>query len=47
VDNEITVEQAKLIVKEKAGLDDRTIDYIANYYKYGSELIVKLAKAMK
>ena len=44
---EMTVEEAKKIVKEKAGLDDKTIDYLANDYKYGSVLIVKLAAAMR
>lgn len=43
---EMTVDEAKKIVKEKAGLDDKTIDYLANDYKYGKELIIKLAKAM-
>lgn len=47
VEAELTVDQAKQIVKEKAGLDDKTIDYLANDYKYGSTLIIKLAKAMK
>lgn len=42
----LTVEQAKVIVKEKADLEDRTIDYLANDYRYGGVLIVKLAKAM-
>lgn len=42
----LTVEQAKKIVKEKANLEDRTINYLANDYKYGEVLIVKLAKAM-
>lgn len=43
---ELTVQEAKAIVKEKAGLDDKTIDYLANDYKYGSALIIKLANAM-
>jgi murein DD-endopeptidase MepM/ murein hydrolase activator NlpD len=43
---EMTVDEAKKIVKDKAGLDDKTIDYLANDYKYGKELIIKLAKAM-
>lgn len=42
----MTVDEAKKIVKEKAGLDDKTIDYLANDYKYGSVLIIKLASAM-
>lgn len=44
--NEITVEEAKKIVKEKAGLSDSTIQYISDDYRWGDELIIKLAKAM-
>lgn len=43
---EITVEDAKKIVKEKAGLSDSTIQYISDDYRWGDELIIKLAKAM-
>ncbi len=46
VGKELTAAEAKAIVKEKAGLDDKTIDYLANDYKYGKDLIIKLAKAM-
>jgi len=42
----MTVDEAKKIVKEKAGLDDNTITYLAQSYKYGDALIVKLANAM-
>lgn len=42
----LTVEQAKKIVKDKADLEDKTIDYLANDYRYGEVLIIKLAKAM-
>lgn len=42
----LTVKEAKQIVKEKVGLEDKTIDYLANDYKYGSDLILKLAKAL-
>ncbi len=42
----LTVEQAKKIVKDKADLEDKTIDYLANDYRYGEILIIKLAKAM-
>ena len=41
----MTVEEAKKIVKEKAGLSDDTIQYLM-FYEYDDELIVKLAKAM-
>jgi N-acetylmuramoyl-L-alanine amidase len=36
---------ARQTVQEKAGLDDRTMDYLAAY-KWGRELLEKLAKAM-
>ena len=47
VEKELTVAEAVAIVKEQAGLDDKTIDYLANDYKYGKDLIIKLAKAMQ
>lgn len=43
---DMTVDEAKKIVKEKAGLDDKSVDYLASDYKYGKELIIKLAQAM-
>lgn len=43
---ELTKEEAKQIVKEKAQISDQTIDYIAEYYKWGEPLIIKLAKAI-
>ncbi len=46
LEKELTVVEAITIVKDKAGLDDKTIDYLANDYKYGKDLILKLAKAM-
>ena len=39
--------EAKKIVQEKAGLSDGTIQYLAEDYRWGDELIVKLAKAME
>lgn len=41
----MTPEEAKKIVQGKAGLDDNTMQYLG-FYKYGNELIAKLAKAM-
>ena len=38
--------EAKAIVQEKAGLADVTIQYIADNYRYGDELIIKLANAI-
>lgn len=40
------VDLAKKTIKEKAGLSDATIDYLAKY-KYGDDLLKKLAAAMK
>lgn len=46
-EKEVDKTEAKKIVKEKAGLSDTTIQYIADDYRYGDDLIVKLAEAMK
>lgn len=42
----VTVDEAKTILKSKAGLSDITIDWLS-YYKYSDDLFVKLAKAMR
>lgn len=42
----MTKAEAKEILKEKAGLSDATIVYLDSY-RYGDELILKLAKAMQ
>ena len=44
-ENKMDIETAKKILKEKAGLDDSTIQYLM-FYKYGKELVVKLAEKM-
>lgn len=38
--------EAERTIKEKTGLNDATIDYLAKY-KYGKDLLLKLAKAMR
>ena len=43
---DMTVEEAKSILKSKAGLSDTTIDWLS-YYKYSDDLFVKLAQAMQ
>lgn len=43
----VDVKTAKQIVKQKAGLDDKTIQYLCDDYRYGDALIIKLAEAMK
>lgn len=46
VSKEMTKDEAKRILKSKAGLSDATITYLDSY-RYGDDLIVKLAEAMK
>ena len=46
VDNAMTKDEAKRILKAKAGLSDATITYLDSY-RYGDDLIVKLAAAMR
>jgi lysozyme len=43
---ELTKEQAKVIVKEKTGFTDATIQYMADDYRWGDELIIRLANAL-
>ena len=45
-DINMTVKEAKEILKTKAGLETSTIEFLL-CYKYGDELVVKLAKAMR
>lgn len=42
----LTKEEQKELIKNKAGLDDNTIQYL-DMYRYNNDLIRKLAKAMK
>lgn len=42
----MTVDDAKKIIKDKAKLSDETMDYLWSY-RWGDELLVKLAEAMK
>lgn len=41
----VTVEEAMSIIQAKAGLEDETIDFML-CYKYGEDLVLKLAQAM-
>ncbi|MEL7649610.1 MAG: M23 family metallopeptidase [Sedimentibacter sp.] len=43
---DISVETAVSIVKSRANLEDKTIDYMVNDYKFGTDLVKKLAKAI-
>lgn len=42
----MTPEEAKEVVQYYVGLEDKTLNYIAELYKYGGDLITKLAKAI-
>lgn len=42
----INEQKAIEIVKKATGFEDKTIEYLKDDYKYGSNLIVKLAQAM-
>jgi N-acetyl-anhydromuramyl-L-alanine amidase AmpD len=42
----MTIDEAIEIIQAKAGLEDETIDFLL-CYKYGEELIVKVAEAMR
>lgn len=44
---DLTIEEATTLVQKAAGLEDKTMNYIVEDYKYGNDLIIKLAKAMK
>lgn len=41
-----TPEEAITIVQSRAGLEDKTMDYLARHYRYGDDLVKKLARAM-
>ena len=41
----VSAEEAKTILKERIGLSDVTIQYLWSY-RYGDELLVKLAEAV-
>ncbi len=43
---DMTVQEAEKIIKEKAGLDDNTMQFL-KFYRYGEALLMKLAGAMK
>jgi GH25 family lysozyme M1 (1,4-beta-N-acetylmuramidase) len=43
----MTIAEAKEIVIEKTGFSDNTINYIADYYRYGDKVILTLAELLK
>lgn len=44
--SEISVEEAIRIVQSAAGLEDKTMNYIAEDYKFGHDLVKKLARSL-
>ncbi len=46
INENMTVDEAKKIMKEKVGLEDKTIEYLYNY-RYGDELLIALAKKVR
>ncbi len=44
--NDMTVEEAKNIIKEKCGFDENTMNYLS-YYRFSDSLIIRLAEQMK
>ena len=44
--NDMTVDEAKKIIKEKCGFDENTMNYLS-YYKFSDSLIIRLAEQMK
>ena len=45
-EDEMTVEDAVEIIQAKVGLEDETIDFLL-CYRYGDELVIKIAEAIK
>lgn len=42
----LTIEKATEIVQEVTDLENKTMDYLVSHYRWGHDLIIKLAKAM-
>lgn len=45
-DNNMTVDEAKEIIKNKCGFDDNTMKYL-EFYRYGDSLITRIAQQIK
>lgn len=43
----LSVDEAIAIVQSAAGLEDKTMEYMARHYRFGDDLIKKLARAIK
>jgi murein DD-endopeptidase MepM/ murein hydrolase activator NlpD len=46
-EDDIGVDEAIAIVQSAAGLEDKTMEYMARHYRFGDDLIKKLARAIK
>jgi murein DD-endopeptidase MepM/ murein hydrolase activator NlpD len=46
-ENDLSLDEAIATVQSAAGLEDKTMDYLARHYRFGEDLVKKLAKAMK
>ena len=42
----LSLEESINLVKSAAGLEERTMEYIASHYKFGEDLVKKLARAI-
>ncbi|HBC30424.1 MAG TPA: hypothetical protein DC024_04135 [Clostridiales bacterium] len=45
-EDDMSVDEAMKIVQSTAGLEDKTMDYMVRHYRFGDDLVKKLAKAM-
>jgi murein DD-endopeptidase MepM/ murein hydrolase activator NlpD len=43
----MSLDEAMKIIQSAAELEDKTMDYIAKHYRFGDDLVKKLARAMK
>jgi hypothetical protein len=46
-DDDLSVDEAIDLVQSAAGLEDKTMEYLARHYRFGDDLIKKLARAIK
>jgi len=46
-ESDLSVDEAIAIIQAEAGLEDKTMEYMARHYRYGEDLVKKLARAIK
>lgn len=46
-EDDMSVDEAINIVQSAAGLEDKTMDYMTRHYRFGDDLVKKLAKVIK